>query len=555
MLNSNNTGLKINSEIQILMCSLPFWPPQIPPMGIACLKSYLELYGYRVKTIDFNTDSSLWEYYNGYFDLIKKYVPVEKQGNLYGIGIDVLRNHIMAFVNREDENRYIELVEILVYETFYVKLDIDQIAELNSIVRDFLIAMEQKMISLIEEVKPDYLGLSVNSGSLAASYYLFGLVRKRYPHIKTVMGGGIFSDQLAIGSPNLEYFLEKTKSFIDRIIIGEGEILFRKMLEGEFPDNKRVLEPSDLNGELFDINNAPIPDFTDLDIKAYPYSSGYTSRSCPFQCAFCSETVLWGKYRKKTPQKAVEDFIKLYKRDGRQMYSLSDSVTNPIIDSLAEEFIKSEYAIYYDACVRAEKEVGDINNTIKWRRGGLYKAWLGVESGSQRVLDLMNKKTTIDRIKAAVTALANAGIKTATLWIVGFPGETEEDFQQTLNLLEELKDYIYDAEGTPFWYFLKGQPGSNTWQAKKSKLLYPEWAKDMLITQTWILDEGEPNRDVTYQRLNRFIQHLKKLGIPNPYSMPEIIRADKRWVKTHKNAVPPIIDFMGSDYIDECKRI
>ncbi|MCP5106959.1 MAG: radical SAM protein [bacterium] len=334
---------------------------------------------------------------------------------------------------------------------------------------------------------------------------------------------------------------------------GEGERLFYKFLEGELPASQRLFTLRDNDGEV-DLATLDIPDFSGLDIDAYPYSSGFASRSCPFQCAFCSETVFWGKYRKKDVPKTVAQFERLYERDKTQLFSMSDSLLNTLIDDLADNFMKSKHAIYWDACIRAGDKVGNIENTHQWRRGGFYKAWLGLESGSPRVLKLMNKKISIEQTMNSVSALAHAGIKTATLWLIGFPGETEEDFQQTLDLLEELKDDIYDAEGTPFRYFLKGQSYSGYWEGRTHSLLYPGSAREMLMVQTWILN-GEPSREVTYQRLNRFIQHLNKLGIPNPYTLRDMYRADERWKRLQKNAVPSILEFSGDAYIDECKRI
>jgi hypothetical protein len=166
----------------------------------------------------------------------------------------------------------------------------------------------------------------------------------------------------------------------------------------------------------------------------------------------------------------------------------------------------------------------------------------------------MNKRITTEQSGQALSSLAAAGIKTATLWLIGFPGETEADFQQTLDFLEENKDNIYDAEGTPFWYYLSGQSLGSEWARKPSFPLYPDWARDMLMLRTWVLD-CPPSREVTYQRLNRFIQHLKKLGIPNPYSLNDICAADKRWKELHKNAVPSVFEFNTTTYIDECKSI
>jgi len=86
-------------------------------------------------------------------------------------------------------------------------------------------------------------------------------------------------------------------------------------------------------------------------------------------------------------------------------------------------------------------------------------------------------------------------------------------------------------------------------------LLYPPWAKEMLVTETYIL-EGEPSRKDAYERVNRFVKHLQKLGIPNPYSISDVKKADERWQKLHKNAVPKIIDLKNPDiYIEENKQV
>ena len=172
----------------------------------------------------------------------------------------------------------------------------------------------------------------------------------------------------------------------------------------------------------------------------------------------------------------------------------------------------------------------------------------------------MGKKITPAQIREAVSALAQAGIKTTTYWVIGYPGETEEDFQQTLDLVEEMKDDLYEADCNPFAYFLTGQVESDRWAEKnRSRLLYPPEARDMLMLQTWILDTP-PSREETYDRLNRFVAHCRALGIPNPYSLRDIYRADERWRKLHANAVPPLAEFLdaknkGITPIDENKRV
>ncbi|MCP4147853.1 MAG: radical SAM protein, partial [bacterium] len=280
----------------------------------------------------------------------------------------------------------------------------------------------------------------------------------------------------------------------------------------------------------------------------------YSSRSCPFQCSFCSETIQWGKFRKKKPEQVVNELEALYKKHKRQLFLLGDSLLNPVITDLARLLNHHEKSFYWDGYLRVGAAACDRENTQLWRRGGFYRARLGVESGSQQVLEMMHKEITPGQIRDSLYALAYAGIKTTTYWVVGHPGETEEHFQQTLDLLEQAKDNIYEAWCSPFYYYRTSQVNSGNW-GENSRLLYPENAKDMLIAQTWYL-ATEPSREVAYQRMNRFVTHCNRLNIPNPYSLADFLKADERWKKLHKNAVPSIGEFENVDsYIDENKHV
>jgi hypothetical protein len=125
--------------------------------------------------------------------------------------------------------------------------------------------------------------------------------------------------------------------------------------------------------------------------------------------------------------------------------------------------------------------------------------------------------------------------------VIGHAGETEEDFRMTLDLVEELKNDIYQSECNPFLYNYFGQNSGDQWQEKRM-LLYPENARGMLVFDSWTL-AIEPLREVAYERMHRFVEHCRKLGIPNPYSFKEIFDADLRWKQLHKFAVPTLDEF------------
>jgi radical SAM superfamily enzyme YgiQ (UPF0313 family) len=544
---------QVPSHSEILLMMLPYWDPLVPPQGIAHLKYFLQLNHYTVKTKNSNTHKEFKGIYNCYYSVLRKYIPENKRGNFFNIGHDVLRNHMLAHINYVNEKEYIELVKEIIYQTFFTHFSDRQVKELNKIWDDFYKKLEEYIIDLVVTEKPAVVGLSVPRDSLAASLFAFKLVKERFPHIMTVMGGSIFVDQLRVGTPNFEHFTAKTP-FIDKIIIGEGQLLFLKLLRGELPENQGVFTKEDIGGEMLGFSPLNIPDMSEYDIyHDYPYLAAQASSSCPNQCSFCHVAASSGKYREKDPKQTVAEMKYLFETYHLQLFFMTDALLNQVATPLSEEFLKDGVAIYWDGYLRVSEAVGDYETTMLWRRGGMYRARLGVESGSQHVLDMMDKGITIEQTRMALASLANAGIKTTAYWVIGHPGETEKDFLQTLQLLEECKNHIYEAECNPFIYSYSGQGKTEDWQDKRV-LLYPEKAKDMLITQTWKLD-GLPTREEIYERVNRFVAHCNHLGIPNPYSLHEIFKADMRWKELHRNAVPRVVDFKyGGDYIDECKH-
>ena len=166
----------------------------------------------------------------------------------------------------------------------------------------------------------------------------------------------------------------------------------------------------------------------------------------------------------------------------------------------------------------------------------------------------MDKRIKVEQIKAAVSSLAHAGIKTTTYWLIGHPGETDADFQLTLDIIEELKDDIYEAWANIFWYYPYGQVKSGELR-QKSKLLFPGNSRDLLLLETRIID-GEPTREEMYSRMFRFLDHCKKIGVPNLYSLHDFHEADERWKRLHKNAAPSLVSLMDrNSFIDENKKL
>jgi len=539
---------------KILLILLPFWTPMIPPLGITGLKSFLLQHGYTVFTADANTEDTYKEKYDSYFRTLREYVPEEKRGNFYSIGTDVLRNHLMAHIHHTDEKKYLQLVKILINRTYYINSPDWLVRRLTGVVEEFYTWLQGYVKTLLTSERPDVLGLSVYKDILPAAMFVFRLTREEFPHIKTVMGGSVFSEQLVMGSPDMEFFLEKTREYIDKIIIGQGELLFLKYLQGKLPPSQRVYSARNIDNAVPDVSRLPIPDYSDIHLDRYPYLGFTGSVSCPYQCSFCNVVAYFGKFKQKNARRMVEEMQELCGRYGSQVFYFSDNMVNPFIFDLAGECVQREKAVYWSAYLKVDNHGCDLTNTLLWRRGGFYHARLGLDSGSQRILDMMDKRITPQQSKDMIALLAGAGIKTTTYWLIGHPGETEEDFQQTLDFLSQCKNNIWEAECEYFNYNYAGQSHSHKWSGKRVPV-YPENAREMLIVNKWGV-AGEPTREQIMDRVCRFVQHCSQLGIPNPYSLHDIYLADQRWKQLHPNAVPSLVELRDRDrYIDECKTL
>ncbi len=543
---ANKKNHKLRWNPKIMLALMPFWDPLIPPNGIAAIKGHLVKQGFNVKARDVSIEREFQELYDQYFDLLRQNIDESHLGNLFNMGHDLLTDHLTAHVHQsDDEGRYIELVREIIYLVFYVKLDDTLIREFNGILTTLFSRLEAYWVRLLEEEKPDVLGLTAYRGILPTLMFAFKLTKERFPHILTVLGGSMFSDSHAVGSPNYESFMKETEPYIDKVIIGSGELIFEKLLKGELPEEQRIFSKEDIGNRTLEYHEMEIQDFFDFDMARYPFVPVSGSKSCPFACTFCNSKSYWGKYTRKDPKQLVREMQELYRRHGKQLFHLTDSLVNPYIQELSDELIATDSSFYYDCYLRVGEDVASIENTMKWRRSGLYRVRLGVESGSQRVLDMMHKGITPSLAKASVSALAYAGIKTTLYMVVGHPGESEEDFQKTLQLMEELKDDIWQAEAAPIMFHYSGQGNTGAWEGTLEPL-YSDNVSDMMISRPWTLVGSEPSREERHHRMFKFAQHCKSLGIGNPYSLQENYLADLRWKKLHRFSVPGLHEFNDS---------
>jgi hypothetical protein len=551
MMAMNRSNVELDTKI--LLIQMPFLTPLNPPLGIACLKGYLNRHGYgNVKSVDTMAVMTLREKVYEYYKVLESFIPADKKGNFYNVGFDVLINHFVAHINQNAASQevYHNLVREMIYLNFYVRIDQRQVDIINEVLNSFYQIVEAYIINLMQGENPGVIGISVIKGSLAASLYAFKVIKQNFPHIMTIMGGPVFSQELHHNSPNFQRFLENEYCrYIDHILIGEGENLLLQLLKGSMTERKKVYSLDDINCELVNLEESPLPDFTDYDLPLYAMIPSYTSRGCPYRCSFCAETVYWIRYRNKAAKKIADEFDFLSKKYNRRLFVLADSIINFNVTELSKELVRRNIKVYWDVFLKVDQASLSLENTFLWRRGGFYRARLGAESGSQRILDIIGKKITVKESKETVYNLATAGIKTTVYMIMGHPGETEEDFQQTLDYLTEMQDYIYEAECNPFRYYYSGQSHGDIWEDKR-RLLYPKEATDLLMTEAFYV-ATQPSRQVIYERVCRFVEHCDMLGIPNPYSVSDIYKADERWKMLQRNAVLSVFEVNNNEVLHE----
>ena len=282
--------------MRVLLSLLPFWAPLTPPLGLGILKSHLQGAGAEVALEDFNADTQLWSVLHRYHGVLKAGIDPALHGNLFEFTYDVLRNHVMAHAHGAADPRYPKLVSVLVETTFGAPATRSMVHALIELVDELLRAVEEKVLAAVERNEPDWLGVSTYTTTLGATVVALRAVRKAFPHVRTVLGGGIFADHVEPRSANFEAFLAVSEPYLDAIIIGEGEHLLTQVVTGKLPP-RRVYTAADIRRERLAPADILAPDFDGLDLSLYSQMSTHIGRSCPFQCSFCSETVQWGQYR------------------------------------------------------------------------------------------------------------------------------------------------------------------------------------------------------------------------------------------------------------------
>lgn len=169
-----------------------------------------------------------------------------------------------------------------------------------------------------------------------------------------------------------------------------------------------------------------------------------TQRGCPYSCSWCSRAVYGKSYRRRTPALVVAELAELTRRYGPDQFWFVDdvfTVNHRWLADFATALDAAGLRIRYECITRADRMTEDVVALLA--RTGCFRVWIGAESGSQRILDSMNRQVSVKTATAMIRAASAAGIETGTFLMLGYPGEEESDILATLDYLKKARPDRY----------------------------------------------------------------------------------------------------------------
>lgn len=222
-----------------------------------------------------------------------------------------------------------------------------------------------------------------------------------------------------------------------------------------------------------DLDSLPMPAW-DL-LKLQPYKSmwkeknGYyminmgTTRGCPYKCNWCAKPIYGQKYNSRSPQHVIEEIKYLRSNFGVKNFWFSDDIFG-LKPNWVQEFsnLMSKEGINIRYKIQSRADLLLQENYVEYlAKSGCTSVWMGAESGSQKILDAMDKGITVDDIRNATLLLKRYGIKPSFFIQFGYLGETKEDIEKTIDLINELLptdigiSVSYPLPGTKFYENVK----------------------------------------------------------------------------------------------------
>ena len=494
----------------------PFASPTYTPLGIATLSSFIKATypQYHLNTLDLNI--ATW---NKLIDWKEEYQPFR----------DFVQSKEKGFF---DETHYREHQHIW-KQLMQTNDDYIRMARLY-LEQDILDDGFQKVLDyyagLILTNDPEFIGFSI----MYPRQVLLSLAIAKFLHsVLSVSGHGkamIVVGGAMISALNGQDIL-KACPYVDAVFEGEGEAGLGMLCMGrdfaEIPGLSYRAATGILTNRKTDtisLHKVPLPDFSELNLASYfnpePVVPLVFSRGCKWRkCRFCAHNFSYSGYRNRNAIQFVEHLQKLNCRLGIRHFYLADQyVDAPDMEILAEEILKQGLEIYFHIMGRPTDDYTPEVLQKLSMAGCRWISW-GIESGSQRLLDISLKGTSAQTIRRIIKDSHRAGISNLLMMIFGLPTGTDEDFDATMDLLDDLIDSTDAITASSFQLF------DRTTFAAQAKTF------GMEITGREILFSSE-HGPVHSNRL--FYREKDKDGTTRPHRGPlELSRLERRrlWSK------------------------
>ena len=383
---------------------LPIFWPNLPPLSLVSLKGFINKYNIPIDIIDFN---------NYFFDLVSN---------------DLKKKWIISC------NQSLEAGILDILKTQYGDLYNDMIDRL---------------------LKYDIVGFSCYKSNYEVSKEIAQILRNIDPRIETIFGGPEITRQYF----KLHDALSKEPgNSADFIVAGEGELPLLDYLT-----DRRLNSNVSAFWELNDLTELPAPDYTGIDFSKYHKKNSVSlmyNRGCIRACKFCSERLLYKKFKRGSADSIIAQ-IKHHKSNGISQFIFHDSIINAdynALEELCDKIISNFGNIKWEAQIAVRSDMPE-KLFAKMKNSGCYNLFIGLESGSNRTLSAMNKGFSTAEAIYFFRKLNTAGLHFGISIIAGYPGETQQDFIDSVDFVINNKSIIPKiVQINPYIYYEGTEP-------------------------------------------------------------------------------------------------
>jgi len=274
----------------------------------------------------------------------------------------------------------------------------------------------------------------------------------------------------------------------DFVLLGEAEVTLAELVKVLMADGRDVFGIEGLafkhdqaivktkhRNVIKDLDSLPLPAWDMIDMEPYREMwlkhAGYfsmnmgTTRGCPFKCNWCAKPIYGNRYNSRSPTNVINELIFLKKKYGFDHIWFCDDIFGlkpGWVREFAELVERAGLRFKFKMQGRVDLLLQE-NNIRDLQRAGCDNIWMGAESGSQKILDAMDKGTTVQQIYEATRLLKKCGINPSFFIQFGYLTETREDIEKTISMINELLPYeigisvSYPLPGTVFYEKVKSQ--------------------------------------------------------------------------------------------------